>query len=262
MKIFIIGIGISIITLLGSSIDSYNQDFLTQKGIAGLNQDIFYKTFGEFKNYLSDMSFIKADVYYHGGVYASKEDCETCNKGQPHIIEEKDPTRKDEHLHEHEHARNEVKPSLNILLDISKATHISTHKHLAGDEEKETVPWMYYAVKLNPHNEIAYSVGGYWLAIHLEKTDEGIKLLKEGFSNNPESWEICATLGQIYLLRKEDYRNAITYLEKAKELGEKQNIDRFGKKRIYIFLAEAYKKSDNIDKYNELTAKIEKLPSK
>ena len=262
MKIFIIGIGISIITLLGSSIDSYNQSFLTQKGITGLNQDIFYKTFGEFKNYLSDTSFVKADVYYHGGVYAFKKDCEACNKEQPHIIDEKDSTDKDEHFHEHEHVKDEARPSLNILLDISEAMHISTHRHLRGNEEKEIVPWMYYAVRLNPHNEIAYSVGGYWLAINLKKTDEGIKLLKEGFSNNPESWEICATLGQIYLLHKGDYGNAITYLEKAKELGEKQNIDSFGKKRIYIFLAEAYKKSGNVDKYKELTDKIEKLSFK
>jgi len=142
MKIFILGVGISLIALLGSSIDSYNQDFLTQKGIAGLNQDVFYKTFGEFKNYISDISFIKADIYYHGGVYEFKDDCETCDKDKLHIIEEKESTHKAEHHYEDKHTKDDVKPSANILLNIEEAMHISTHRHLSGEESKETVPWM------------------------------------------------------------------------------------------------------------------------
>ena len=257
----IIIIGVFLIAFLAVSIDTYSQNFLAQHELSGLNNDIFYKIFGEFKNYLSDMSYIKADVYYHGGVYDLGK-CEECADEGLHIEKETEHARKDIHAHEDEQPKGPPRPSLNILLDIGKATVITEHKHLSGNEEIETLPWFYYAAKLNPHNETAYSVGGFWLAVKLKKVEEGINFLKEGFSNNPDSWEICATLGQIYLLRKKDYRNAVTYLEKAKELGEKQNIDRFGKRRIYVLLAEAYKKYGDTDKYNELTTKIGNLPSK
>ena len=225
----VIIIGIFLIIFLATTIDSYSQNFLVRHGLSGLNNDIFYKTFGEFRDYLSDMSYLKADVYYHGGIYGSSK-CEECGH-EGLRIEEKT-----------EDAKGKIKPSLNILIDIGKAMAITKHRHLSGNEEKEIVPWIYYAVRLNPHNEPAYSVGGFWLAAKLKKVDEAIEFLKEGLDNNPDSWEICAMLGQIYLLNKKDYENARIYLEKAKKLGDKQNIDKFEKKKIYILLSEVYRK--------------------
>ena len=147
------------------------------------------------------MSYIKADVYYHGGIYNFGK-CEGCTDEKIHVEEEMEHGHKDIHAHEHERANGLAKPSLNILLNISKARTITEHRHLSGNEEKETIPWTYYAVKLNPHNEMAYSVGGYWLAVRLKKVEEGINFLKEGLYNNPDSWDICATLGQIYFVNK------------------------------------------------------------
>ena len=259
--IIIIIIGVFLIAFFAVFIDTYSQNFLAQHELSGLSNDIFYKIFGEFKNYLSDMSYIQADVYYHSGIHVFGK-CEKCAEEEQHIKEEMKHEHEDIHVHKNGQPKDRSRPSANILLDIGKATVITEHKHLSGNEEIETLPWFYYAVKLNPHNETAYSVGGFWLVSKLKKVEKGINFLKEGLANNPDSWEICATLGQIYLLKKKDHRNAITYLEKAKELGEKQNIDRFGKRRIYVLLAEAYKKYGDTDKYNELTTKIGNLPSK
>jgi len=237
MKIFIIFIGTILIVFLADSVCVYNEGFLTRQGLVQLNNDIFYKTFGEFKNLLSDVSYVEADVYYHGGIYNFHE-----HEEEPHgCIMEKTKQKDVNAIREHNGLKG-VKPSLNILLDVGEAIHITEHKHLKENEEKEIIPWIYYAIRLNPHNEAAYAVGGFWLAVQLKKPDKAIKLLKEGIANNPGSWEICATLGQVYLINKKDYENAKAYLEKAKGLGDKGKTDKFDKMRIYSFLAEAYVK--------------------
>ena len=242
MKLYIALIGIFLIILLAINVDSYSRSFLAQHDASRLSGDIFYKTFGEFKDYLSYMSFIKADVYYHGGSYGFREHeegpCETCEEDL-HILGETKQAHEHEHIHEHGHITRHIRPSLNILLDIGKTTAITEHRHLSGNEEKEIVPWIYYAVRLNPHNELAYSVGGFWLAVKLKKPEEAIKFLKEGLMNNPDSWEICQTLGQVYLINKKDCQSARIYFEKAKELAEQQDIDRIDKRNIDVLLEEA-----------------------
>lgn len=259
MKTYIFAIiGVSLIIFLATSIDTYNQNLLAQQGLSGLNNDIFYKTFGEFKDYLSDISYLKADLYYHGGTYDFRKYEEARDEGL-HIEEEMDHAHKGIHAHKHKKTRAETRPSLNILLDIGKAAGITEHRHLSGNEEKEIVPWIYYAIRLNSHNKSAYSVGGFWLAVKLKKPDRAIKFLKEGLINNPGSWEICETLGQTYFFNKKDYENALIYLEKAKELGDKQNIDKFEKRKIYILLAEVYKKAGDIAKSNELYKELPNL---
>lgn len=253
----IVIISIFFIAFFAASIDTYSQNFLVQHGLSGLNNDIFYKIFGEFKNYLSDIAYSKADVYYHGGIY-DFDKCGEYTDEDAHLNEEAE--HKHEHIHaEHEKVKGPTKPSLNILLSISEARTITEHRHLSGDEAKETIPWVHYAVKLNPHNELAYSVGGYWLAVRLKRLDEGIKFLKEGIAHNPDSWELYATLGQIYFVNKKDYKTAKIYFEKAKKLGDKQKIDKFDKKRIYIFLAESYNKIGSTDKSKKLHEELSHL---
>ena len=64
---------------------------------------------------------------------------------------------------------------------------------------------------------------------------------------------------QIYLLNKKDYKNARLYLEKAKESGDKQKIDKFGKRSVYVLLAEVYVKTGEPDKALELYKKLLRL---
>lgn len=248
MKSVIGLISIFLIIFLAASVDSYNQAFFARQGMSGLNRDIFYKTLGEFKDTVSDISYIKADVYYHGGVYDLDEDEESHGIIADEMAHEKEPAP----LPEKKRLAATVKPSLNILPDIAEATEMTEHKHLSGNEEKEVIPWIYYAVRLNPHNKVAYAVGGFWLAVKLKKVDKAIEFLKEGLSNNADSYEICATLGQIYLLKKKDYKSALIYLGKAKKLVDSQETDRFDKRGVYSLLAETYIKSGDKAKAVEL----------
>ena len=259
-----LAVSLSLVVFAAHSIDAYNTHFLAEHGMTELNKDIFYKTFGEFKNYFSDMSYLKADIYYHGGIYhidEGKDEHEHETQPQSCLVKETQALHEHEdiHDHKHEHAEHKIRPSLNILFDIADAMRITEHRHLWGKEEKEIVPWIYYAVRLNPHNEEAYSVGGFWLAVKLKKPDHAIKLLEEGLTNNPESWKIYQALGQVYFVQKKNYEKARTYFEKAKGLGDKEKVNKFDKRKIYTFLAESCKETGNEEQATELYRELLKL---
>ena len=133
---------------------------------------------------------------------------------------------------------------------------ITEHRHLTGNEEKELLPWLYYAAALNPHHELAYTVGGYWVGIRLKRPKEAIRFLREGLLNNPKSWEIYKTIGEVYYVTQKDYGKALNYLDRAKTLGNEQGIDALEKRLIYVPLAEAYAARGNpqesIKLYEEL----------
>jgi len=204
--------------------------------------------FGELRTYLSSASYINADVYFHGGLYDFHEDCSLFTPGHISSNHEREDG-------DHYDSRPQKKTQ-NPLLEIAEKISITQHRHAIGSEEKELLPWMLYSVKLNPKNEKAYIIGGYWLGMRLNKLNEAINFLREGIKNNPESWEIYLTLGEIYLVALKDYQNARIYLEKAKDLAESKKADKFDLRSIYTFLAEAYDKTgypkESVDLYEKL----------
>ena len=232
---------------LCSEIDTYSQNFLVNNPSAKLSNQIFYKTFGDFREYLSDLSYLQADAYFHGkGQRCKKENCAKTLNEQTHQYE---------HHSEHISPKNETNP----LLNISQAMTINKHRHLSGKEQKEILPWFYFAIKLNPHNKSAYTLGGFWLANRLNKTDEAINFLKQGLEANPNSWEIYSELGGIYIMEKKDYINGAYYFKKAKQFADKQSVDRFNKRVIYTFLAESYTKSGKDKKAQAINEELDKL---
>lgn len=239
-----------LIILLSSKIDSHSQEFLNQKASANLNNHIFYKTFGEFCDYLSDLSYMQADAYFHAKGQTCKQ--ENCLEQHPD----------QESSHEHQDLiTQKLSVKVNPLLNIAQALKISAHRHLSAKEEKELIPWFYYAIKLNPRNEQAYCLGGFWLATRLDKIEEAIKLLEDGIKNNPNSWKIYAQLGEIYIMQKKDYINAAYCFEQAKSFIEQKNIDEFEKRVIYTFLAESYKKLNKTEQVRTLEKELDKLLS-
>jgi tetratricopeptide (TPR) repeat protein len=239
------------IILLCYKVDTYSQDFLCQKDASGLNSQLFYKTFGEFREYLSDLSYLQADAYFHSKGRNCEQGLEAHDE---YAVETK-----------HQHALPELAIKQifpNHLLNISQAIQINGHRHLSVNEQKEIIPWFYYAIKLNPHNESAYCIGGFWLANHLGKIDEAIEFLKQGLEHNPDSWKICAELGETYFMNKKDYPNANYYFKQAKLFSETQTVDKFNQRIIYTFLAESYKKLGELDKAEEIYTKLDKIFSK
>lgn len=243
------------VIFLSMQIDNYNRAFLSGYGVLALTSDIFYKVFGELKYIVSNMAFLTADIYYHGGVYLLHEPGHD-DEHASCLLEDFRHSPGDSHAHEYIHTHNHehgehARPSWNILLSADKAIRITEHRHLAGHEEKEMLPWIYYATRLNPYNELAYAVGGYWLGLRMARPEEAIEYLREGIVNNPESMQIYDSMGRVYYSIAE-YDKAAFYLEKAKELGEARHIDKIQKRYFYPLLAQIYRKIGKPDKAAKL----------
>ena len=223
---------------LSSNIEKYDTEFLEKKGYSNFDKDVLSRIFGELRTYLSSASYTNADIYFHGGLYNFHDGPSFLTPAHISSRHEEDADH-DKNLSNHP----AQKKTLNPLLKIAEKISITQHRHATGNEEKELLPWMLYSAKLNPKNEKAYIIGGYWLGMRLNKIDKAIDFLHEGIKNNPESWDIYLTLGEIYLIALKDYQNARICLEKAKDLAENKGVDKFDMRSIYSFLAEAYDKT-------------------
>ena len=239
INFFSLFIPIAGLLIVAPWIDNYNLSFLSRKGV--IEKDILFKTIGEAKILLSDVSYITADIYFHGGRGGFTE-------------EEKCISHPDEHhKHVHEHI---PAPKFNLLARLAQKLEFHEHRHLSGEEGKEALPWFYYAAKLNPHNIDAYVVGAYWVGSQLDRPDDGIRFLKEGLRHNPDSWKIHAEIGNLYSKKKGDYKKAITYYETARSLITWEDADKYDRRTVLTFLAACYEKAgDNlkaIDIYKEI----------
>ena len=267
------------ILIIAPYINNYNSSFLSSKGVA--EKDILFKTIGQAKIILSNISYLRADVYFHGGLHRR---CEWGQEKKPHSDNKHECKKKnahgDKHDCEEEHGSEHVcgpdckheghptgtaqndckkhvfKPLYNPLAELAKKIELHQHRHLSGMENKETLPWFYYAVKLNPHHIKAYVIGAYCMWMDLEKTDEAMVFLKEGLRHNPDSWEIYAEIGTIYYKKKEDYQKAVIHYEKAREFFTDEDPDKYERRTILVFLRECYKKQGEVLKAEDVQKEI------
>jgi len=250
ISLMYIGSLITLLFFLTPAIDNYRYNFFSKKGVA--QEDMFYKTLGDIRKIFSDYSYIKADLYFHGGIY--KKDEKECAKTEDAHGEDK-CADDNEHFHKKNDKLSSVS-KISILPYIGEIIRISKHMHLHGKEEQEILPWLYYSTRLNPENIDAYVTGSYWIGQRLNKPDEAIKFLREGLIHNPGSWEIYTQLGEVYFVNKKDYKKALFNFEKAYGLITDKNSDKFGKRELYSFLAASYENFGDIEKVLELYRKI------
>ena len=97
------------------------------------------------------------------------------------------------------------------------------HKHLAGEEEKELLPWFIAAVRLNPQFIDAWRTGSYWFY----RTDNGhraIGFISDGIRRNPGDYRLYLDRGILYHRLKE-WDGAISDLETARRLWKNDSED-------------------------------------
>ncbi len=70
---------------------------------------------------------------------------------------------------------------------------------------------------LDPHFVQAYDFGAYHLAVNLNKREESMKFLKEGLTNNPDSFELNWEYGFLFYFNKK-YSESLPFLMKARTL--------------------------------------------
>lgn len=88
------------------------------------------------------------------------------------------------------------------------------------------------SVTLDPHFVEAYSVAG-WILDSMDRTEEAIALLKEGWKHNQHTYQLAFDLSYIYS-RHKNYKEAVKWLERA--------VQRPGPFWVRHALAHAYEK--------------------
>jgi tetratricopeptide (TPR) repeat protein len=128
----------------------------------------------------------------------------------------------------------------------------SEHNYIR--EGKQTLPMARLITWLDNHFDQAYDFCGYFLAINLDKVDEGVAFIKEGINNNTDSYTLHYGLAYIYYYKVKNYNLAITYAKKAldialtkKNLNEEYNSNLFDRRISTLnairILAHSYRKT-------------------
>ena len=115
----------------------------------------------------------------------------------------------------------------------------------------ELLPWYRAQTIINPTDTDAYVNAAFFLADFEDKGEEAFSFLQEGAENNPDSVEIQAAIGRLYIEKWKRYNMAIPHLEKAVALaGNVKDRDKGERRDVgnaYVFLALSYKNIGDLD---------------
>ena len=192
--------------------------------------DVLFKMFGQLRHDIAAIFYVKADEYYHGGTRHPS--------GETHHLEDDIHAegRDEEHNHPAAVEKNKYR---DVFEQVEEEITAHPIIHLQGSASAEIIPWFYLATVFDPQYVQAYTVGGFWLGMQLEKPDAAVAFLREGLRNNPDAWEIYAQLGEMYFTAKQDNEKSAAYLKRAYALIQTSGADDFRKKEILVFLAAA-----------------------
>jgi tetratricopeptide (TPR) repeat protein len=82
---------------------------------------------------------------------------------------------------------------------LSQEISPEAHVHLHGSDVREIMPWLWLAVRANPHNVDAYIVTAFWLAREARRSDLALDVLREATLNNPRNHRIALEQSRILL---------------------------------------------------------------
>jgi hypothetical protein len=156
---------------------------------------------GDARRLFADHFFVKADAYFHSGMYPTIYDNRESFK-TPHIAEDsgsmKGKNTGDETTF--------LGPPRNWIDAFGRQFYPSVHTHLSegganGEEGKGTVgeilPWLKLSTELDPKRVEVYAVTAYWLR-RLDKMDESEQELREGLKENPGDPQLLFDLGRLF----------------------------------------------------------------
>jgi len=236
-----------LILIIATRIDTFNYAFMASRSAADV--PAIFRFFGEGRNIVSYMAILQADRYYHGGVghieHAEGGGLSVASRGRDSYDEE-------------EGHHPEASP-FNILFRIQDNTQVTGHVHLKGDKVKEIIPWLYFSAEIDPHNVLAITLTGFYLADKLDKPQEAVAYLRKGLLDNPDSWEINAELGRIYFQDLGNYKAAVDFLSKAMELQKQAPHDKFQERYVLSFLAHTYEALGDKEKAVPLYRRLSRL---
>lgn len=177
---------------------------------------VLNRLFGDGRRMFANHFYAKADAYFHRGFY-------------PSIFDE--GSRAEEHHmaagahedHQEEEAEHSLHPPPRDWIErLNRYRAPMVHVELEGKETREILPWIKLAAELDPHQVDNYTVAAYWLRTRLGKVNEAEQFLREGLSQNPESYEILYELGRLIEENHHDVSHACNVYELALKRWDQQ----------------------------------------
>ena len=80
------------------------------------------------------------------------------------------------------------------------------HAHADGRNVSEIMPWLKFAIEMDPHNVEAYLVTAYWLSHGGQDTQAALSVLRQAVLNNPNDYRILTERAKIYMLLHEEQK--------------------------------------------------------
>ncbi len=204
---------------------------------------------GDTRRVFANQSFIKADVYFHDGYYPTIFDQQP-SKEPSHMVE----LGTGEHSAEEERKSEFLGKPRDWIDGFGRHFFPSAHAHAdeTGDT-REILPWLRLSAKLDPHRVETYVVASYWLRTRINKPDEALEILREGWRENPDSHAILFELGRLYYENRHDPDRARNLWELAlkkllKREQAKAELDNLAFLQITIHLALLEGKTNHLDK--------------
>ena len=165
----------------------------------GQSDNILKVLLGDGRRLFANHFFVQADVSFHGGYYPSLFDQANRPKDTSHLTaKEGEPAAE-----EHEKQMSFLGPPRDWIERFGRHFIITAHTHLEGNNEREILPWLKLSAELDPQKVETYTVAAFWLR-NMGKVKEAERFLREGFLNNPDSYEILLELGRLYYENNHD----------------------------------------------------------
>ena len=166
---------------------------------------------GDARRLFANHFFVKADAYFHSGVYPTIYD-NLQSYQTPHIAEDSGAAKS-------KNSGDETAflgPTRNWIDAFGRQFYPTVHTHLSegganGVEDesavREVLPWLKLSSELDPKQVRTYVVAAYWLR-RMGKIDEAERFLRDGLKENPGDPQLLFDLGRLYAEYRHDSNRA------------------------------------------------------
>ena len=183
---------------LATNLDLWFQDW---PGNRAASANLMAVAMGDARRLFADAFFVKADAYFHSGMYPTIYDNRQSFK-TPHIAEDSGAMKPKNTGDETQFLGR----PRNWIDAFGRQFYPSVHTHLSegganGKEGEATVgeilPWLKLSTELDPKRVEVYAVTAYWLR-RMDKIDESEQELREGLKENPGDPQLLFDLGRLF----------------------------------------------------------------
>ena len=147
--------------------------------------DMLVQVMGGTAELAGNQAYQEADVYFHAGTQMK-----CTHEGGSAKCEEND-------CHQLRNSEMDYLPFHSWFQRMQASSAPQIHRHLAGAENKEILPWFVVSTRLNPHLVEAWSTGTYWF-YRTGDVKRSEQFVCDGIRNNPTDYRLYFDRGVLY----------------------------------------------------------------